>query len=128
MTAIILLLVLILLCMFKTMRIFIGILFLLMWWNWPAHSQDSPAFKSDSETCACVQNSCNNACIRKPNPEVVAVLRKRFRDLDESDDEIGVLFDGAGGWDVIFYTPNAHMACHLTLKPMRLTNCRQVHG
>ena len=69
MTAIILLLVLILLCMFKTMRIFIGILFLLMWWNWPAHSQDSPAFKSDSETCACVQNSCNNACIRKPNPK-----------------------------------------------------------
>jgi hypothetical protein len=37
---IILLLVLILLCMFKSVRIFIGILFLLVLWNWPAHSND----------------------------------------------------------------------------------------
>ena len=35
MTAIIILLVLILLCMFKTVRLFIGILFILVWWNWP---------------------------------------------------------------------------------------------
>jgi hypothetical protein len=35
MTAIVILLVVILLCMFKTVRIFIGVLFLLVWWNWP---------------------------------------------------------------------------------------------
>ena len=44
-------------------------------------AQDLPAFKSDSETCACVNGVCNNACIRKANPEVLAALRKRFPDL-----------------------------------------------
>ena len=92
----------------------------------PAMAQNSPAFKSDSETCACVENVCNNACIRRPNPEVVAALRKRFRDLQA--DDIGVFYDGAGGWDVAFWTTNAHRACRLTLKPVKLTNCRQVHG
>jgi hypothetical protein len=92
----------------------------------PAMAQDVPAFKSDSETCACVQNSCNNACIRKPNPEVIAALRKRFRDLQE--DDLMVLYDGQGGWDVAFWTPKGHMACSLTLKPVKLTKCRQVHA
>lgn len=94
---------------------------------WPARSQDVPAFKSDSETCACVDNTCNNACIRKANPEVIAALRKRFRDLQ--DDDIGVFYDGAGGWDVAFWTTNAHRACRVKTKPVvKLFNCRQVHG
>jgi hypothetical protein len=42
MTAIVILLVLILLCMFKTVRVFIGILFLLVWWNWPTHIAEQP--------------------------------------------------------------------------------------
>jgi hypothetical protein len=40
MTAIVILLVLILLCMFKTVRVLIGLLVILVWWNWPA---DKPA-------------------------------------------------------------------------------------
>jgi hypothetical protein len=28
----------------------------------PAMAQDVPAFASDGETCACVQNFSNNAC------------------------------------------------------------------
>jgi hypothetical protein len=126
MTAIIRVLVLILLCMFKTVRIFIGLFVFLMWLNWPAHSQQLEAFPSDAKECACVQDNYNNACIRKPNPEVVAALRKRFRDLQE--DELMVLYDGQGGFDVVFWTTDAHRACHLKLKPVRLTNCRQVHA
>jgi hypothetical protein len=92
----------------------------------PAMAQNLPAFKSDSETCACVNNVCDNACIRKPDPDVVAALRKRFRDLDETD--IAVFYDGGQGYDVAFWTPKGHMACSLTLKPVKLTNCRQVHA
>lgn len=94
----------------------------------PAIAQNVPAFKSDSDICSCTGSVCNNACIRKADPEVIAALRKRFPDLDESTEAIGVLFDGAGGWDVIFWTPNAHRACRVTLKPVKLSNCRQVHG
>jgi hypothetical protein len=94
----------------------------------PALSQNLPAFKSDSEACACVQNSCNNACIRKPNPEVIAALRKRFRALKE-DDELMVLYDGQGGWDVAFWTPDGHWACSVKLKPkVKLSFCRRVHA
>jgi hypothetical protein len=117
---------LILLVQFKLVRILIGLFILLMWLNWPAHSQQLEAFPSDATECVCVQNSCNNACIRKPDPEVVAALRKRFRDLQE--DDLMVLYDGQGGFDVAFWTTDAHRACHLTLKPVKLTNCRQVHG
>ena len=46
----------------------IGILFLLATSAWPAHSQDLPALKSDSETCVCTDSNCNNACIRKAEP------------------------------------------------------------
>jgi hypothetical protein len=93
----------------------------------PAMAQDVPAFSSDSETCTCVQNSCNNACIRQPNPEVVAALRKRFRDVE--DDELMVLADGQGGWDVAFWTPKGHFACSVKLKPkVKLSFCRQVHA
>jgi hypothetical protein len=92
----------------------------------PAMAQDLPAIPSETQACTCVENSCNNACIRKPNPEVVAALRKRFRDLDESD--IMVLYDGQGGFDVVFWTTDAHRACHLKLKPLKITKCRQVHA
>ena len=92
----------------------------------PAMAQDLPAFKSDSETCACVHNTCNNACIREPNPEVVAALRKRFRDLQE--DDLMVLYDGQGGWDVVFWTTDAHRACRVTLKPVKISKCRIVHA
>jgi hypothetical protein len=92
----------------------------------PAAAQDLPAIASETQACACVQGVCNNACIRKPDPEVVAALRRRFRDLQ--DDDIMVLYDGQGGWDVAFWTPDAHRACRLTLKPVKLTKCRTVHG
>ena len=108
MTAIILLLVLILLCMFKTMRIFIG-LFVSPDVVELARAQPAiGAFRSDAKDCACVQDNCNNACIRKPNPEVVAALRKRFRDLTEKT-RLMVLFDGQGGFDVVFWTTDAHI-------------------
>ena len=58
---------------------------------------------------------------------MLAALRKRFRDLDET--EIGVLYDGAGGWDVVDYTTDAHRACRVKTKPVvKLFNCRIVHG
>jgi hypothetical protein len=63
-------------------------------------------------------------------PGVIAALRKRFRDLQ--DDDIGVFYDGQQGFDVAFWTSNAkstwHRACRLTLKPVKITNCRIVHG
>jgi hypothetical protein len=71
-----------------------------------------------------VDNTCNNSCIRKPNPEVVAALRKRFGDIDD----VMVLYDGQQGWDVVFYTTKWHMACSLTSKPVRITKCRIVHA
>jgi hypothetical protein len=54
-------------------------------------------------------------------------IRKRFRDLKE-DDDLMVLYDGQGGYDVVFWTTDAHRACHLKLKPVKLTNCRIVHA
>jgi hypothetical protein len=64
-------------------------------------------------------------------PDVIAALRKRFRDLQ--DDDLMVLYDGQGGWDVAFWTSNAkdtwHRACHIKLKPVvKLSNCRIVHA
>jgi hypothetical protein len=42
---IVILLVCILLCMFKTVRIFVGIIVFLLWWNWPS----TPAHPSERE-------------------------------------------------------------------------------
>jgi hypothetical protein len=90
----------------------------------PAMAQDLPSIASETGACSCVQNSCNNACIRKPNPEVIAALRKRFRGVE--NDELMVLADGQGGWDV---APKGHFACNVKLKPkVKLSFCRQVHA
>jgi hypothetical protein len=90
----------------------------------PAMAQTAPA-TTDTGPCVCTKTECTNACIRKADPEVIAALRKRFRDLDES--EIGVLYDGEGGWDVIFWTSDAHRQCRLTPK-RKLIKCRIIHA
>jgi hypothetical protein len=92
-----------------------------------AEAQDLPLDKSDTGTCSCVRNVCNNACSRLPNPEVVAALRKQFPDL-QNEEEIIVFDNGQQRYDVAFYTARSHRQCRLTLKPVKLTNCRVVHG
>lgn len=47
MTALLLLLILIvLLCMFRTVRIMIGLFIVLIWWNWPTHKPDDKIAES----------------------------------------------------------------------------------
>ena len=104
MTAIILLLVLILLCMFKTMRIFVGIMILLMCWSWAAHSEDLPP----------------------PDPQVVAAVLKKFPAMQRMTPEQRDI--GVGSDEVVFYTPDWHMWCRLMRNPLQLRNCRIVHG
>jgi hypothetical protein len=80
MTAIIILLVLILLCMFKTVRIFIGIFLLLVWWNWPqaentaaqapsASAIEQPAVEPEPAPPA-VQPEPALPAVRKPRPYI----------------------------------------------------------
>jgi hypothetical protein len=92
-----------------------------------AVGQELPSDKSDTGPCSCVRNICNNACMRTPNPEVLAALRKRFPNL-QSEDDVLVFDDGRQRYEVAFYTPKSHMACRFTLKPVRFTKCRVVHG
>jgi hypothetical protein len=101
-----------------------------------AHVQELPFSKDDTESCNCVPTEwgtrlCNFACMRQPNPEVVAALRKRYSDLQD-DDKIVVLDDGKYNgkqrYTVKFDTSKWHMACRLTLNPVRLSKCRPVHA
>jgi hypothetical protein len=64
--------------------------------------------------------------MRAPDPEVVAALRKRFSELQQ-DQDIIVFDEGRQRYQVAFHTPKWHMACRLTLTPVKLTNCRTVH-
>jgi hypothetical protein len=104
-----------------------------------AHAQELPFSKDDTESCNCVQTEwgtkqCTLAgCMRAPNPEVVAALRKRYPDLE--DDGIFVLDEGKHNgkqhYIVRFYRSKAAawiMACRLTLNPVRLSKCRPVHA
>jgi hypothetical protein len=103
------LLILILLCMFRTVRIFVGIMFLLILLNWGAHSQPFP----------------------QPDPEVLAALLKKFPAMrgmtpEQRDISVGV---GVEINEVIFFTPDAHMSCVFKpRKPVKITNCVTVHG
>jgi hypothetical protein len=101
-----------------------------------ANAQELPFNKDDTESCNCVQTEwgtqrCNMACMRQPNPEVVAALRKRYSDLQD-EDKIVVFDDGKHNgkqrYTVRFDTWNWHMACRLTLNPVRLSRCRIVHA
>ena len=64
-------------------------------------------------------------CERKANPEVIAALRKRFRDLRE-DEDLTVLDMGRHGYRyAVMFSTKRRMSCHLTL-PAKLSNCRTV--
>lgn len=72
MTVIIILLVLILLCMFKTVRILIGILFILVWWNWPQTEKiaaQAPPVSAIEQPAALEQS--------QPEPELPAARKSR---------------------------------------------------
>jgi hypothetical protein len=73
MTAIVILLVLIMLCMFKTVRIFIGIMFLLVWWNWPTHVTEQPP------AAAIEQSVQQPAASEEPRPEPAPSLPRKSR-------------------------------------------------
>lgn len=57
----------------------------------------------------------------KAAPGVIAALRERFPDLQR--DKVNVRDD-----TVDFYDAHWHMACHLMLNPVRLSNCHVVHA
>jgi hypothetical protein len=85
------------------------------------------------EKCSCVGNACNNACMSEAEPDVVAALRKRF--LDCEDSEITVFDErqlpprsGRSPYTVAFSTKNSNMACDLWRNPIRLRNCRERHA
>jgi hypothetical protein len=69
--------------------------------------------------------------MRKPNPEVLAALRKRFPQM--TDDKDVVVFDddhqcyNRPCYTVAFSTPQSNMACTLTLNPAKLKDCRTRH-
>jgi hypothetical protein len=67
MTIIIVLLVLILLCMFKTVRMFIGLLIILVWWNWPADKPDQ--INAEPQPTVVIEQS-----VQQPQPEQAPVL------------------------------------------------------
>jgi hypothetical protein len=68
--------------------------------------------------------------MQQSNPEVIAAIRKRYSDLQ--DDGGIVVFDrgkhnGKQYYIVKFDTWNWHIACRLTLNPVRLGKCGPVH-
>ena len=108
--------------MFRNILIIVGLVFLM--------ASSVAALQAEPEKCSCVrvgkETQCNNACMQPATPDVVAALRKRYRDLQDND--INVFDDGNHHYEIAFYTTQWHMSCRLVLNPIRFSNCHIVHG
>jgi hypothetical protein len=59
--------------------------------------------------------------------DLMKLIKQQYPNVDTEE---GLDVDGpnVSPRQVAFYIPNAHMACRFTEKPLRIFNCRQVHG
>jgi len=62
--------------------------------------------------------------MQQAESDVIAAVQKRYPDAsDFSWSDLG-----KGRYEVDFYTNKGHRACYLSLKPIKLRNCRGVHA
>jgi hypothetical protein len=68
-------------------------------------------------------------CAGPANPEIVAAVQKRYPNAEDIWAFEERLKNGKYRYQVAFFTNDGwHKACQLTLKPIKLSNCRIVHA
>jgi hypothetical protein len=67
-------------------------------------------------------------CGGPANPEIVAVVKKRYPSAEDIWAFEERLKNGKYRYRVAFYTDVWHRACQLRVKPIKLSNCRIVHA
>jgi hypothetical protein len=76
----------------------------------------------------CSQSEAPRGCAGPANPNVIAALKKRYPDADEVWAFEEVDKNGKYRYGVAFDTAKWHMACRLTLNPIKFSNCRIRHA